>query len=97
MEHRTTRRLSRRDFLYITGLVTVTLGAQAGFSVAAVKAQTGSETAKLGSANFWNRLEAFLADEVFPQSGLYRHWGYGPDGTQALLHPLMCSGCSCCS
>lgn len=94
MEQRKAGRLNRRDFLYITGLVTITLGTQASLSLVAVRAQANSETEKLVPASFWDQLEVFMADEVLPKSGLYSHLGYGLDGALTLQHPL---GCPCCS
>lgn len=93
MEEQKLRGLSRRDFLYITGLVTLTLGTQTGLSLAAVKAQAHRET-PLASTSLWNRLGIFMTDDVLPNTVLYSQYSYGLEDARGFPHPL---GCPCCS
>lgn len=80
-------RLSRRDFLGVAGLVTATLGLQAGLALAPIQAEA-SINEEPAPANLWERLGALMLDEMQPDSSLYAPTVCGFHG-----HPV---GCACC-
>lgn len=80
-------RLTRRDFLGVAGLVTATLGLQAGLALAPIQAEADINE-QPAPANRWERLGALMLDEMQPDSSLYSPYVCGLPG-----HPV---GCSCC-
>ena len=79
-------RLTRRDFLGVAGLVTATLGLQAGLALAPIQAKVNLNE-EPAPANLWARLGNLMLDEMQSDSSLY-----GQNGCGLLGHPV---GCPC--
>ena len=82
-------KLARRDFLGIAGLVTATLGLQAGLALAPIQAKTNLNAnlnEEPAPANLWARLGTLMLDEMQSDASLYGQCGLPG-------HPV---GCSCC-
>ena len=79
-------KLTRRDFLGVAGLVTATLGLQAGLALAPIQAKANLNE-EPAPANPWARLGALMLDEMQSDASLGQY-GYGLPG-----HPV---GCPCC-
>ena len=80
-------KLTRRDFLGVAGLVTATLGLQAGLALAPIQAEANLNE-EPAPASLWARLGALMLDEMQPDASLYGQYVCGLPG-----HPV---GCSCC-
>ena len=85
-------RLTRRDFLGIAGLVTATLGVQAGLALAPIQAKA-TVNAEPSPSNIWTRLSDLMLEEMQPNSPLYGQYGYGLATASRPGHPV---GCLCC-
>ena len=85
-------RLTRRDFLGVAGLVTATLGLQAGLALAPIQAEANVNE-EPAPANVWTRLGNLMLEEMSPNSPMYGQYGYGPESASRAGHPV---GCLCC-
>ncbi|MCE2467925.1 MAG: twin-arginine translocation signal domain-containing protein [Caldilineaceae bacterium] len=85
-------RLTRRDFLGVAGLVTATLGVQAGLALAPIQAEANVNE-EPAPANAWARLGNLMLEEMQPNSPLSGQYGYGPVSASRPGHPV---GCLCC-
>ncbi|MCY3657552.1 MAG: hypothetical protein OXG36_00865 [Caldilineaceae bacterium] len=79
-------KLTRRNFLGVAGLVTATLGLQAGLALAPIQAKANLNE-EPAPANLWEHLGTFMLDEMQSDSSLYGQYCGLPG------HPL---GCPCC-
>ena len=85
-------RLTRRDFLGVAGLVTATLGLQAGLTLAPIQAEANVNE-EPAPANVWARLGNLMLEEMSPNSPMYGQYAYGPASASRPGHPV---GCLCC-